>query len=139
MKNAIHFPTLHSSFLNYFSNFAPAKSQIGIHWTAEQNNHGVLDERFSLRSAKPARAVRLRHAPPKRTHIFVGPLLFSVSMVQYSTYRRFASTCRCFASTCRRFASAYGGTARTTGDVRTLKNHWNDSRQTSDSPFSSVN
>ena len=42
--------------------FAPAKSLKGLSTV----DFGALDERFSLRSAKPARAVRLRHAPQKQ-------------------------------------------------------------------------
>ena len=42
--------------------FAPAKSLKGLSTV----DFGALDERFSLRSAKPARAVRLRHAPQRK-------------------------------------------------------------------------
>ena len=42
--------------------FAPAKSLKGLSTVY----FGALDERFSLRSAKPARAVRLRHAPQRK-------------------------------------------------------------------------
>ena len=52
--------------------FAPAKPQKVCPLLV----FGALDERFSLRSAKPARAVRLRHAPLKRL-TFVGLFYFS--------------------------------------------------------------
>ena len=53
-------------------------------------NFGALDERFSLRSAKPARAVRLRHAPQRKRNsimssffvcpninVFITPIFYS--------------------------------------------------------------
>ena len=58
--------------------FAPAKPQKVCPLLV----FGALDERFSLRSAKPARAVRLRHAPHKNSvesfdsTLFFLPLFF---------------------------------------------------------------
>lgn len=45
--------------------------------------NGALDERFSLWSAKPARAVRLRHAPHKNVIILIksGYVFFAIDAI----------------------------------------------------------
>ena len=52
--------------------FAPAKPQKVCPLLV----FGALDERFSLRSAKPTRAVRLRHAPQRKGTLKRVPFLF---------------------------------------------------------------